>query len=145
MPDELGLVYDFITGRLLRGKIVPVLGAGVNLWKRPPPSFERGRHLPSGQELAAELARYLGNVKIDGHDLAQVSQYVAALAGEGSLEEELHNIFDADYPPTHLHHFLARLARCTREAKHECMLIVTTNYDDSLERAFTDEGEPYEL
>jgi len=147
MSDELGHVYDFITGRLLKGKVVPVLGAGANLWKRPPPLFERGRYLPSGQELADELAKYLGNVKIDGRDLARVSQYVAALAGEGALYAELHDVFDANYPPTHLHHFLARLARRTREAAdvRECMLIVTTNYDDSLERAFAAEGEPYEL
>ncbi len=152
MSDELGQVYDFITGRLVKGKVIPVLGAGVNLSERPShSSWERGRYLPSGQELADELAhQYIGNVKIDGRDLARVSQYVAALAGEGPLYEELHDVFDADYPPTHLHRFLARLSRRTREAceakkVRECMLIVTTNYDNSLERAFTDEGEPYEL
>jgi hypothetical protein len=144
MTDELEHV-DFITRRLLKGKVVPVLGAGVNLWKRPPPIFERGRCLPSGQELADELARHLGNVKIDRRDLARVSQYFAALAGEGPLEEELHEVFNTDCPPTPLHHLLARLARCVREADHERMLIVTTNYDDSLERAFKEEKEPYEL
>jgi hypothetical protein len=148
MPDELGHLYDLIVRRLLRGKVVPVLGAGVNLSERPPDvSWEQGRYLPSGQELAAKLAQYIGNAVIDGHDLARVSQYVAAMEGEGSLYDELHDVFDADYPPTHFHRFLARLSRRTREAKEarECMLIVTTNYDDSLERAFADEGEPYEL
>jgi hypothetical protein len=148
VPEELGHVYDLIFRRLLRGKVVPVLGAGVNLCERPPDiSWERGRYLPSGPELATELAKYLGNVMIDGHDLARVSQYLAALEGEGSLYDELHDVFDADYPPTLLHRFLARLARRTREVAdvRECMLIVTMNYDDSLERAFIDEGEPYEL
>jgi hypothetical protein len=147
MPDELGHVYDLIVRRLLRGKVVPVLGAGVNLSERPPHvSWERGRYLPSGQELAAELARYIGNVKSDG-DLARMSQYVAALEGEGSLYDELHDVFDADYPPTDFHRFLARLSRRIREAEdvRECMLIVTTNYDDSLERAFADNDEPYDL
>lgn len=148
MPDELGPVYDLIVRRLLRGKVVPVLGAGVNLSERPPHvSWELGRYLPSGPELAAKLADYIGNMTIDGHDLARVSQYVAAVEGEGSLYDELHDVFDADYPPTYFHRFLARLARRTREAQdvRECMLIVTTNYDDSLERAFAAEGEPYEL
>ncbi|MGH4010115.1 MAG: SIR2 family protein [Pseudonocardiaceae bacterium] len=148
MPDELGHVYDLIVRRLLRGKVVPVLGAGVNLSERPPQvSWELGRYLPSGQELAAELAKYIGNMTIDNHDLARISQYVAALEGEGSLYDELHDVFDADYPPTYFHRFLARLARRTRESKdaRECMLIVTTNYDDSLERAFEAEGEPYDL
>jgi hypothetical protein len=151
MADELEHTYDFITGRLLKGKVVPVLGAGVNLWERPPPAFERGKSLPSGQELAHELARYLARylegAQIDNNDLARVSQYVAALAGEGPLEEELHDVFDTNCPPTYLHRFLARLARRVREAKEsrDCMLIVTTNYDDSLERAFADEDEPYEV
>jgi hypothetical protein len=144
MTDELEHV-DFITERLLKGKVVPVLGAGVNLWKRPPPVFKRGRCLPSGQELADELAQRLGNVKIDSRDLARVSQYFTVLAGEGPLEEALHEVFDADCPPTPLHHLLARLARGVRETSRECMLIVTTNYDNSLERAFTEEEEPYEL
>lgn len=144
--DELGPVYDLIARRLLRGKVVPVLGAGANLWQRPPPGFVQGEYLPSGQELADELARYLGNVEIDGRDLARVSQYVAALEGQGPLEEVLHEVFAADYPPTDLHHFLARLSRRVREEEvRERMLIVTTNYDDSLERAFKAEGEPYEL
>lgn len=148
MPDDLGHVYDLVARRLLRGKVVPVLGAGVNLCERPPDvAWLRGRYLPSGSELAAELAKYVGYPVVEGHDLAQVSQYVAALEGEGSLYEELHDVFDADYPPTLLHRFLARLSRRTREAPEarECMLIVTTNYDDSLERAFMDESEPYEL
>jgi hypothetical protein len=154
MSDELRQYYDYITERLLKGKVVPVLGAGANLWERPPPPWERGRHLPSGQELADELAvQHARNVKINGrsvqlhgHDLTRVSQYVAALVGEGPLKETLHDIFDADYPPTPFHRFLARLSRGIREAKKaECMLIMTTNYDNSLERAFADESELHEL
>lgn len=148
MPDELGRVYDLITRRLLRGKVVPVLGAGVNLSERPAHArWEPGRYLPSGQELADELARHIGNLTIDGRDLARVSQYVAALEGEGPLYEELHDVFGASYPPTSFHRFLARLSRRIREAEEvqDCLLIVTTNYDDSLERAFAEEEEPYEL
>jgi hypothetical protein len=145
---QLGYIYDSIIQPLLWGEVVPVLGAGVNLVGRPPHvSWERGRYLPSAQELATELAQYMGEVVIDRHGLARVSQYLAAMEGEGPLYDKIHDIFDADYPPTLLHRFFARLARRTREAEdvRECMLIVTTNYDDSLERAFTDEGEPYEL
>jgi hypothetical protein len=148
MSDELRTVYDLIARRLVKGKVVPVLGAGVNLSERPPHvAWERGRYLPSGQELATELAKYIGDVAINGQDLARVSQYLAATEGEGSLYDELHDVFDADYPPTLVHRFLARLSRHAREAQdvRECMLIVTTNYDDSLERAFAEEDEPYEL
>src|SRR3712207_9314817 len=51
-------VYGLIAKRLLKGKVVPVLGAGVNLCERPPDAgFKPGRYLPSGPELAAGLAR----------------------------------------------------------------------------------------
>jgi hypothetical protein len=143
---ETAQAHDTIARRLLKGKVVPVLGAGVNLCGRPPGvTFLRGQYLPSGRELAEMLA--VDYPQIDSHDLAQVSQYIAALEGEGVLYEELHDVFDADYPPTQLHRFLAKLSRRIRESPkpRECMLIVTTNYDDSLERAFREEGEPYDL
>jgi hypothetical protein len=148
MADDLGNVYDLIAGRLLSGKVVPVLGAGANLGDRPPDAgYQQGRYLPTGRELAEKLARFVNYPKADVLDLARVSQYVAALLGEGPLYDELHDVFDADYPPTLLHYFLARLARHTREAEaaRECMLLVTTNYDDALEQAFRDVGEPYDL
>ncbi len=84
---------------------------------------------------------------IDSRDLAQVAQYIAALEGEGPLYEELHDVFNADYPTTRLHRFLARLSQHIRTAEDSrgCMLFVTTNYDDLLERAFQEADEPYEL
>jgi hypothetical protein len=144
MPDNPADMYSLIAKRLLKGKVVPVLGAGVNLCERPVDAvFKPGRYLPSGRELAAVLARDYPMIKT--RDLAQVAQYVAALAGQGPLYDDLHDVFDADYPPTRLHQFLARMSRRTRAAGRGGMLLVTTNYDDSLERAFAAEGEPYEL
>jgi hypothetical protein len=144
---EFADVCALIARRLGRGKVVPVLGAGVNLCNRPPEAaWQHGQYLPSGPELALELAKYIRFPVSEGCDLARVSQYVAALEGEGSLYEELHNVFDADYPPTLLHRFLGRLARLIRtQGARECMLVVTTNYDDALERAFESEDEPYDL
>jgi SIR2-like domain len=146
MHEQIAQAHDVIARRLLRGKVVPVLGAGVNLCERPPDmAWLRGRYLPSGRELADKLAHDYPT--IDAYDLAQVAQYIAALEGEGALCEELHDVFDADYPPTQLHRFLAKLSRRTRDStdSRDCMLIVTTNYDDLLERAFQEEGEPYDL
>jgi hypothetical protein len=148
MADDLGDVYELVAGRLLSGKVIPLLGAGANLCDRPSDvSYQRGRYLPSGRELAEVLAGRVPYPKADVLDLARVSQYVAARLGESSLYDELRDVFDADYPPTQLHYFLARLARYTREAAaaRECLLIMTTNYDDALEQAFRDEGEPYDL
>jgi SIR2-like domain len=151
MADDLSNMYDLVVGRLLSGTVVPVLGAGANMGYRPPDvGFQWGRYPPSGRELAEELASYVRYPKADVLDLARVSQYVTAKLGGGPLYDKLHTVFDADYPPTLLHHFLAQLARRTREAREaeavsECMLLVTTNYDDVLERAFDDAKEPYDL
>jgi hypothetical protein len=148
VSDDLSHIYDLVARRLLRGKVVPVLGAGVNLCKPPAGvHFQHGRSLPSGRQLTKRLAEYIGYPMSDDLDLARVSQYVSALEGEGALYEELHNIFDADYPPTLVHPFLARLSRLTRESKdaQTGMLLVTTNYDDVLELAFQEMGEPYDL
>lgn len=148
MTDDLANVYELVAGRLVSGKVIPVLGAGANLGDRPPDvGYQPGRYLPSGKELARKLARLVHYPMADVLDLARVSQYVAARLGESSLYDELHEVFDADYPPTPLHYFLARMARHIRQAAaaRECMLIMTTNYDDALERAFRDEGEPYDL
>jgi hypothetical protein len=144
MTEDLTGIYRFVAKQLLKGKVVPVLGAGVNLCERPPDApWKPGRYLPSGRELAATLAR--DHPMIQTRDLAQVAQYITAVAGQGPLYDELHDVFNADYPPTRLHRFLARVSGRVRAAGRECMLFVTTNYDDSLERAFVDEGEPYEL
>jgi hypothetical protein len=143
MPDE-SEIHKLIAEQLLEGKVVPVLGAGVNLCDRPADvSWELGRFLPSGRELADYLARPYP--AIDGHELAEVAQYVAALAGGGHLYDKLHKVFAADYQSTRIHTFLARLSRYARTAGHGGLLLVTTNYDDLLERAFDDEGETYEL
>ena len=129
MADDLANVYELVAERLVGGKVIPVLGASANLGDRPPDvGYQRGRYLPNGEELAEELARLVHYPRADVLDLARVSQYVAAQLGESSLYDELHDVFDADYPPTLLHYFLARLARHMREAAaaRECMLIVTT-------------------
>jgi SIR2-like domain len=148
MADDLSNVYELVAGRLLSGKVVPVLGADVNLGDRPPDvGFQRGCYLPNGGELAEVLARFVHYPGADVLDLARVSQYVAATMDEGALYDGFHDVFAADYPSTPLHYFLARLARHIREAEaaRECMLLMTTNYDDALEQAFRDEGEPYDL
>jgi hypothetical protein len=144
VSDDLENVYAFLARQLSDCRVVPVLGAGVNLCDRPPnASWEQGRYLPDGHELTSALAAKY-HITPAG-DLARVAQYITTLAGRGPLYDELHEVFDADYPTTSLHRFLARLSRHTRTTKGECLLVVTTNYDDSLERAFAEEREPYEL
>src|SRR5436190_2120353 len=148
LPIELEEHYDSVVRALMRGSLVPVLGAGANLCGRPPDAgFERGRYLPNGHELAQELARAFRYPKDEALELVRVSQYAYLLDGSGPLHDALHDVFDADYPPTPLHEFLANLPRMLREAEslRRFPLIMTTNYDDSLERAFDAAQEPFDL
>ena len=138
-PDSLDSHHRIVIKAMMEGRVVPLLGAGINLcdrpldevWKREDPRF-----LPSGGELAAFLAEYFEYPTGDVRDLVRVSQYAAVMQGLGPLYDELHEIFDADYEPSAIHAFLASLPGIQREKgfKPQFQLIVTTNYDDALER-----------
>lgn len=140
--------YRTVVKGILDGRVVPLLGAGVNLCGRPAETaWSRGEYLPSGNELAQYLAKEFDYPPEEDQDLIRVSQYVMVMTGSGPLYEKLHELFDADYPPTPLHLFLAALPSAQRRLGVEprYQLIVTTNYDDALERAFTAAEEPYDL
>ena len=69
------------------------------------------------------------------------------MTGSGPLYDQLHEVFDADYAIGPLHRFLAALPGRLEAAgrRRTCPLIVTTNYDDALERAFGEAGEPFDV
>jgi hypothetical protein len=137
--------YWLVAGRVLEGYVIPFLGAGANLLERPEDvSWEVGTYLPSATELAAVLAERSRYPEAP-EDLLRVSQYVDAILGTRALYQYLHKLFDADYPPNSLHRLLARLAKLLRERGARHQLIMTTNYDDALERAFTEAGESYDV
>jgi hypothetical protein len=138
--------YERVSALLMEGEVIPFLGAGANLCDRPDGAdWEPGVFLPNGTELAEALAQRSGYPVHPGLDLLRVSQYVDAVFGEGRLYKDLHHLFDADYPPSSLHRFLARMPRMLRESDKPPLLIVTTNYDDALERAFAEQNEEYDL
>jgi class 3 adenylate cyclase len=143
-PDERH--YWLVAGLIADGLVVPFLGAGATLCDRPPEAgWEPGRYLPSGGELArllAERSRYPDPA--DG-DLLRISQYVDAMLGAGRLYGYLRSVFNVDYPPNSLHRFLASLPPLLRERGLPQQLLITTNYDDLLERAFAAAGEPYDV
>jgi len=150
MPDALEAHYKMVAKAISDGRVVPFLGAGVNLCDRPRDvtwSHTQQEHLPSGSELARYLAdEFYYPEEEERHDLVRVSQYIALKTGSGPLYTELHDLFDGDYPPTSLHRFLARLPGLLRKKGYgpHYQLIVTTNYDDLMERALQDAGEPFD-
>jgi hypothetical protein len=143
LDDHLHLVAR----RLSAGNVVPFLGAGVNLAHRSGP-FQQGHTLPSGPELASYLATELGYPShTTTSDLLRVAQYASLMLGTGDLYEALRKIFNADYECNEVHRFLAELPDTLRAKGYRApaQLIVTTNYDDVLERAFCQAGEPFEV
>lgn len=92
---------------------------------------------PRADELACYLARQTNFPSDEMPDLTKVAQYYDVVGGRGRLERDLHDIFNKDYPFTSLH---TRLA-----AVEAPLLIVTTNYDDLLERAFRKAGRPFDV
>jgi hypothetical protein len=149
VDDSLRHHCRLINRRIGEGKVIPFLGAGANLCERPAGAdWRSGNYLPSGAELADYLAESYEYPEHESRDLVRVSQYVdLEMGGEAALYDELHPLFTGDYQPNKLHRFLAE-----RPAHHRakglstaCQLIVTTNYDDALERAFMAAEEPFDL
>lgn len=145
MPPDTAF-YNHVARGLVQGRLTPFLGAGVNLSTQvTAEAFAPGVRLPSGAELATHLAHEFSYPGKD-IDLVRVSQWVSVRLGPGTLYEYLHSIFDHDYAPTAVHELLARMPQYVRdEGGTEFPLIITTNYDDALERAFEAVGEEYDL
>jgi SIR2-like protein len=148
--DERENHYQAVVRALLGGRLTPFLGAGANLCGRAPlEKWQPGdKQLPSGGELAGHLAATFDYPHSEQRDdLVRISQYIAIMDGPAPLRDKLHELFDADYPPTALHHFLAELPALLRTSGRlpRFQMIVTTNYDDALERAFAAADEPYDL
>jgi DNA-binding SARP family transcriptional activator len=116
-----------IVKALLAGRVVPVIG------------------LDGAGDLAAHLASAFDVPDDRPVDLARVSQYVATMQGSGPLYDELHARFEAAVEPGPLHRFLARLPVLLREHGASHQLIVSTNYDLALERAFDEAGEELDV
>ncbi|MDJ0533132.1 MAG: SIR2 family protein [Xenococcaceae cyanobacterium MO_207.B15] len=71
-------------------------------------------------------------------DLPYLAKYIDLIFGSLGLYTELHEIFDRDYQPNQLHKLFAQLPSIMQQKDYPLpyQLIVTTNYDDTLERAF---------
>jgi SIR2-like domain len=133
---------------ITNGRLLPFLGAGVNLCGRPQDAvWQPGQYLPSGGELSTYLAENFGYLGRDMSDLVRVTQFITMMTGSGPLYEELRSLFNVDYPPTPLHQLLATLPALLREKGYlpHYQLIATTNYDDLIERAFQAAGQPFDL
>jgi hypothetical protein len=132
-PDERH--YETVVRHMVdQGTVVPVLGSHV-----------RGS-LPDAEEIAADLAGRF-DLDVRAFDLAKVAQHVYVSSGRPDLHRTLKQILTEASEPGPVHRFLARfpgdLERLGLPRRYQ--MIVTTNYDLALERAFEEENEPYDL
>jgi transcriptional activator/SIR2-like protein len=116
---------------LIAGRLVPVVGSLVGL--------------PEPGEVADHLAERFGCPRDNGSELARIGQYVAVTRGVGPLHDELHTLFDEDREPGAVHRLLARLPAFLREQGAPMFLVVTTNFDRAMERAFVEAGEQFDV
>lgn len=136
--DPLEQHYQEVIKHLLEGKLVPFLGLDVNLFDqqatpRPPAYAELVERLMKSSKYPYNL----------GAPLAGVSQYAQLSNRLATLYDELAPLFnDTQYKPTSLHNFWARVAEKRTQSLKDIdpnrrrFVVVTTNYDELLERAF---------
>lgn len=103
-------------------RLVPFLGAGASL------VHNGSVGLPTGAELASALARecaYTGN---DIHDLPRVAQYFALAMGETNLRDSIESKLSlSNVKPGEIHKIIAGWP---------VEVVLTTNFDSLMERAF---------
>jgi hypothetical protein len=125
--------------------LVVFLGAGANADDHDGP-WRQGSMLPDDIDLARYLA---GKVKLKSGrpDLAEIAQYVTEVRSEAHVFKWAREILAVDWEPGPVHRYLARLPARLEELGLEkrYQMIVTPKYDVALERAFREEGEPFDV
>jgi hypothetical protein len=131
---------------MAQGSLVTILGPGANAADRSESWAHGAASLPDTAELARHLSVWF-ELEHEGDDLARVSQHVSLSEGRADLCRTLHDLLvNPDAAPTSVHRFLAAAPGQLRELGREAyQLLVTTSYDDALERAFDEIREPYDL
>jgi hypothetical protein len=143
-PPDPAQLEHILEHMVDEGNLVPLLGSRLTpasaTWS------EGCGSLPDAEELAADLARRF-SVTSARPDLSEVAQYVYVTRGRSDLYLTLRRILTADCEPGPVHRFLARFPRRLEELGLEkrYQLIISTNFDMALEKAFDEEEEPYDL
>lgn len=131
---------------VMERSVVMVLGSGANAVDRETPWQHGTQSLPDTGELARHLARRFGTGS-ESDDLARVAQHVSLTEGRVDLCRTLRDLLiKSESPPSSVHRSLAGLpGRLRAMGRESYQLVISSNYDNALERAFDAVHEPYDL
>ena len=125
--------------------LVIFLGAGVNAdeIERPLPGVST---LPDDKGIAEYLAAK-ARLKSGERELAAVAQYASVIRGEQRVLQWVKEAVSSDSDPGPVHKFLAHFPMRLEELglQKRYPMIVTSKLDLALERAFREEGEPFDV
>ena len=126
--------------------LVVFLGAGANADDHEGPFREGAAMLPDDTDLAEYLAAKI-RLESGQRDLAQVAQHVRMIRGEPNVFRWVKQVVGVAPEPGPVHKYLARLPRRLEELglQKRYPMIVTPKFDLALERAFREEGEPFDI
>jgi SIR2-like domain/TIR domain len=135
-----------VAGYVMEGSVVMVLGSEANAVDRETPWQQGTQSLPDTGELARHLARRF-RTGLESDDLARVAQHVQLTEGRVDLCRTLRDLLiKSESPPSSVHRSLAGLpGRLRAMGRESYQLLITSNYDNALERAFDAVREPYDL
>jgi hypothetical protein len=138
--------YGVIWDQIDAGQVIPFIGAGASLCGRPNDSAgnpmewtgAEAAFLPNGVELGHWLAeKCCFPDSEDDADLAKIASYFEIRARRHILKSRLRDVFSKEYDCGAIHEFLADSPKP--------QLIVTTNYDNLIEKAFQAKERDFHL
>lgn len=137
--------YGAIAKALSAGRVVPIIGTGASHSGRPADvrwDPQSPQFLPSGVELSRFLADDTAFPSEEEREqLAEVASYYEAFQSRPTLRARLRQVLGPEAltgaAVPSLYSFLAKVPRP--------LLVVTTNCDTQIERAFHAAGKPYDL
>ncbi|MEW8681556.1 MAG: SIR2 family protein [Candidatus Thiodiazotropha endolucinida] len=136
----MSIPINVISRSIERGRTLFFLGAGASLAGVP----KRSR-VPGGYKLAERLKVHLGTLPSgppDTPSLSQVAMYYEQLVQRNNLLTTIHDEFKKSKTARSLpyaHSLIAKVAKMTGKKQ----IVLTTNYDHYMERAFKLNGIPY--
>jgi hypothetical protein len=150
LPTDLDPVLDHLAGRIARGQLVVLIGAGVSRWAGLPTWKEAMCTLAHDLVPALRVAVPDAAARFEPpspHDPVPVDVFMKIgetfrrVCGDDRLVERLRSIFDAsriDVRRLPLHALLVQLSE-------HVPAFYTTNFDDLLERSFAARGKGFQV